>query len=154
MSLATILNLSSSSVGVGRLIALSVLVCGACVWDLRFRQIPNLLTAPIAVAGLMLAVVDKGWSGGGWAMTGLVIGAGLFLFPVMMNFVGAGDLKLMAAGGALLGPFGIFQSVLVGSIFGGVWAMAWIALKGRGMSTLPYAPPLALGLVSVFSFGA
>ena len=94
----------SSSVGMGRLIAMGVLAVGACIWDLRFRQIPNFLTAPIAALGLFLAAVDGGWSGGGWALAGLLVGAGLFVLPVALEYVGAGDLKMMAAAGTILGP--------------------------------------------------
>ncbi len=153
MNWAASLDIPSSTVGMGRLIALGVLVGGACIWDLRFRQIPNFLTASIAVSGLVLATVDGGWSGGGWALAGLLAGGGLFVLPVVLEYVGAGDLKMMAAAGTLLGPLGIFQSVLLGSVFGGVWALAWLMAKGKGKSTLPYAPPLALGLIVVFSIG-
>ena len=154
MNWVAFLDYPSLTAGLGRLVALGVLAGGACIWDLRFRQIPNLLTVPIAILGLLLATVDGGLSGGGWALAGLLAGAGLFVFPVMLDYVGAGDLKMMAAAGTLLGPLGIFKGVLLGSIFGGVWALAWIIAKGKGKSTLPYAPPLALGTIVVFSIGS
>ncbi len=138
----------------GRLVALGVLAGVACVWDLRFRQIPNLLTAPIAIAGVALAIASSGWTGGGWALKGLLIGGGIFLLPVALGFIGAGDLKMMAAAGTLLGPLGIVWGVLTGAMFGGIWAIGWLITKGKGNSTLPYAPPLALGTITAFFFGS
>ncbi len=154
MNWAAFLDFLSPTAELGRLVALGVLAGGACIWDLRFRQIPNFLTAPIAILGLALATADSGLSGGGWALAGLLAGAGLFIFPVMLDYVGAGDLKMMAAAGTLLGPLGILKGVLLGSVFGGVWALAWIIAKGKGKSTLPYAPPLALGTIVAFSIGS
>ena len=140
-----------SVTGMGRLIALAVLTIGACLWDLRFRQIPNRLTGPIAAAGLGLALLDGGWVGGGWAFAGLASGAALFLLPVSLGYVGAGDLKMVAAAGTILGPMGTLQGVLLGSVFGGIWAVLWIGVKGWGKANLPYAPPLALGVMVAFS---
>jgi prepilin peptidase CpaA len=154
MNWAAFLDFTSFPIGLGRLVALGVLAGGACIWDLRFRQIPNLLTVPIAILGLALAIADSGLSGGGWALAGLLAGAGLFILPVTLDYVGAGDLKMMAAAGTLLGPLGIFKGVLLGSVFGGVWALAWVIAKGKGKSTLPYAPPLALGTIVAFSIGS
>jgi prepilin peptidase CpaA len=143
----------TSTIGIARFLVLGALAVGACIWDLRFRQIPNWLTASTALVGLVLAVTADGWHGAGWALSGLLVGGGLFILPVALEYIGAGDLKLMAAAGTLLGPLGILHGMLLGAIFGGIWALGWIVAKGRGKSTLPYAPPLALGVVMAFSIG-
>ncbi len=82
----------------------------AAVGDIRHRRIPNALTLPLLVTGLIWA----GWSGG---LTGVgkAIGACLLLgLPYVLLFVfaggGAGDAKLMGAIGAWLG---LRQSVVV-----------------------------------------
>lgn len=75
----------------------------AAVWDLRKRRIPNALTFPLLVVGLIWA----GWFGG---LVSLAEAAGacvILALPYVILFVfaggGAGDAKLMGAIGAWLG---------------------------------------------------
>ena len=91
-------------IGAARLLVLAALSGGACVWDLRTRRIPNALTFPAAAAGLALALAEGGWPGGGWALAGLLAGGALFLPFVIFGYVGAGDLKLLAAAGSIPKP--------------------------------------------------
>jgi len=135
-----------------RVLILSALAFGANVWDLRERRVPNVLTVPIAFAGLGLALLDNGWSGFGWALGGLLVGGGIFFPLVALGYVGSGDMKLMAAAGAFLGPLGIIRGLLAGSILGGFWAVGWLMAKKDRKSTLPYAPPLAAGTLIAFFY--
>ena len=144
----TILDISFASLG--KLAVLSALAVGACAWDLRTRRIPDALTIPAAIAGMALSLAEGGWSGAGWSLAGLIAGGGLFLPLVIWWEVGAGDMKMMAAAGTLLGPAGIVRGILVGVILGGFWALAWMAAKKDRKGYLPYAPPLAAGIVIAF----
>ena len=74
----------------------------ATIVDIRTRRIPNLLTATMAVMGLGLA--GAGVSGlTVWAAAaGLVLGLAVMLPGHLLGATGAGDVKLMAAAGALL----------------------------------------------------
>jgi prepilin peptidase CpaA len=56
--------------------------------------------------------------------------------------MGGGDVKLMAAFGALLGPAGILSAALFAAIAGGVCALGF-AIWGR--RAIPYAPAIVLG---------
>jgi prepilin peptidase CpaA len=75
----------------------------AAFWDLRSHRIPNLLTLPLFVLGL----IQAGWLGGfhGWGQS--LLGAVILAFPYVLLYLfasgGAGDAKLMAAAGAWLG---------------------------------------------------
>ena len=133
-----------------RLGVLVVLASGATYWDLRSRRVPDFLTFSCALAGLLIGGLEKGGAGLLFSASGLVLAGGVFFPFVVLGYVGAGDLKLLAAAGSLLGPVGAVWAVLLGSVLGGVWALAWLAVRGRG-KWLPYAPPLATGaLVSFF----
>ena len=95
----------------------------ACVTDLRSRRIPNMLTFGAAGAGLVFAAVTGGWTGFGNATLGWLIGALAFIVPFALGGLGGGDVKLLAAIGAWLGPSGAFWVALYAGVAGGVMAL-------------------------------
>src|SRR5947209_11249935 len=76
----------------------------AAYTDLRSRRIPNWLTLSAAVIGLGLNLALGGAAGGLTAVLGLGLGLAMLLPFYLLRAVGAGDVKLLAALGALLGP--------------------------------------------------
>lgn len=119
------------------LIVLLALLIAAAVYDIRYRRIPNWLT----LAGVLLGFAINFGIGppeGGvlFALQGFAVAFGLYMFLYLLRAMGAGDVKLMAAVGALVGAerwFGIF---LVTAIVGGVMAFALVAVRGRLKRTL------------------
>ncbi|TFH85592.1 prepilin peptidase [Billgrantia azerbaijanica] len=103
-----------------------LLIWSAAAWDLHTRRISNMLVVAGAAAGLLLQGVLAGPGGVLAAIYGLLVGLAVFLPGYLLGFTGAGDVKLMAALGTLLGPIGIFQaglaSILVGGVIGMVFA--------------------------------
>jgi prepilin peptidase CpaA len=73
--------------------------------------------------------------------------------------MGAGDVKLMAALGALLGPAGIFKAWLFTAMAGGVYALALLVIRRgngnhlmNGIASLYTSAFLALSAKSAGSF--
>ena len=97
------------------------------------------MTVAGASAGFACAV-GEGWHGLGWAAAGAGLG---FLILLPFHWCG-GDVKLMAASGALLGPSGILLAAVLASIFGGI-AAAGALLRHPRRPAIPYAPVIALG---------
>ncbi|HWW89044.1 MAG TPA: A24 family peptidase [Vicinamibacterales bacterium] len=97
------------------------------VIDLHTRRIPNRLTLGIAVAGLTMAVTGIGLTDPKRAVAGLVLGLVLMLPGHLIGATGAGDVKLFAAIGTLLGPAGIGLAFVFTAVAGGVLAVvvAW-----------------------------
>ena len=95
----------------------------ACFTDLRSRRIPNVLTFGAAAAALVLHTVLGGWQGAGTASTGYLVGLALFIPFFLLGGMGAGDVKLVAAIGAWLGPMQAVWVVLFASIAGGILAV-------------------------------
>ena len=100
----------------------------ACVSDVRSRRIPNVLTFGAAVAAFIVHGLTGGASGllgsaGGW-FTGTL----LFLPFFLLGGMGAGDVKLLAALGAWLGPretcWLAVYSAIAGGVIGVVVALA------------------------------
>ena len=58
-----------------------------------------------------------------FSLFGLVLGTALFIIPYLMGGMGAGDIKLMGAVGAITGPKGVLLTALFSSIIGGVYAL-------------------------------
>ena len=102
---------------VGTLLAL------ACVTDLRTRRIPNVLTLSAAAGAVLFHLATGGWQAAGWSLVGLFVGA-LSFFPMFaLRGMGAGDVKLLAAVGAWLGPGQVAMVALATSLVGGVMAV-------------------------------
>ena len=111
----------------------------ACVTDLRSRRIPNLLTFGAAGAALIYGFSTGGWSGAGSAALGWLIGVVAFIVPFALGGLGAGDVKLLAAIGAWLGPAGAIWVALYTGVAGGVMALVVALAHGylrRALSNL------------------
>ena len=89
---------------------------GAAVTDWRAHRIPNYLTVPAAVLGLLYNSFMPSGIGPVWSLIGFAIGFGLLLLPWLLGGGGMGDVKLLAALGAWLGPRLLLMS-FAGSVF-------------------------------------
>ena len=95
----------------------------SAVVDLYTRRIPNPLTLGIAIAGVMLAAVGSGPLTMTQAVMGFVLGLVLMLPGHVIGATGAGDVKLFAALGTLLGPKGIVIAFMYTAMAGGALAI-------------------------------
>jgi prepilin peptidase CpaA len=102
----------------------------ACVTDLRSRRIPNVLTFGAAAAALVYSGASGGWSGFGSAALGWLIGGAAFIIPFALGGLGGGDVKLLGALGAWLGPAGAIWVALYTGVAGGVMALAVALASG------------------------
>ncbi|MBU0640809.1 MAG: A24 family peptidase [Planctomycetes bacterium] len=117
-------------------ITLAVLIPGILYasWiDYAQRRVPNWLNATLAAAGLIAQSAFFGWTGLGWGCLGLLVGFAVLIIPWLMHGMGAGDVKLMAAIGAWLGPWLTLVSFAAGAIIGGVVAVIMIYTSGRAV---------------------
>jgi len=105
------------------IILLAVLLITAIYTDLRWSRIPNWLTFP----AMGLSILVQAWIGGShgalFSLAGLGVGMGLFLLPYVCRAMGAGDVKLMAAIGSIVGPSGALSITLLSVLAGGVYAL-------------------------------
>jgi prepilin peptidase CpaA len=130
---------------------------GAAVWtDQRSHRIPNVLVLAVLVSGLVLQGVAGGLSGIGIALAGVATGFGVFLIPYLMKGMAAGDVKLLAAIGAYLGPLpvllaGGIATIAAASIAGSL--IAYQRYQGASMTVeqmlthrFPFAAAIAIGV--------
>jgi prepilin peptidase CpaA len=115
---------------------LLILIVAAAVFDVRYRRIPNWLTVGGAVAGVALnTVIGRPEAGPGFALEGLALGFSLYFVLYVLHAMGAGDVKLMAAVGALTGPANWFGIFIVSAIVGGIMALLMVVIRGRLKAT-------------------
>ena len=98
--------------------------------DLRTRRVPNVATMAIAAAGIAMAVLNVSCLTLWLALAGCVLGLLLMLPGHVFGATGAGDVKLFAAMGTLLGPHGVLMAFLYTAIAGGILAFS-IAVRRR-----------------------
>jgi prepilin peptidase CpaA len=118
-------------------IALEVVATGAgAAVDLLTRRIPSAISLVTAVAGVVLAAAGQSGITVGAALTGFAFGMVVMLPGHVWGATGAGDVKLMGAIGAILGPAGVLRAFLYTAIAGGIVAMAIALARGRLTGTL------------------
>lgn len=108
----------------------------SAVVDWRTRRIPNWLTLGVASLGVTLAALHLSPLNVVGALGGFVVGLVLMLPGHVIGATGAGDVKLFAAAGTMLGPTQIASAFVYTAIAGGVLAMAIAVHRGRLTQTL------------------
>ena len=116
-------------------IALALAITSA-IFDVQQRRIPNRLTYPGIVAGLVLQTFLYGWRGSLSAIEGFLLLGGIMFMFYAVRAMGAGDVKLMAAIGSLVGPTHGYLVLLATAICGGILAIIYALYRGRMGSTL------------------
>jgi prepilin peptidase CpaA len=113
-------------------------VCGfaSIVIDIRTRRVPNVLTFGLALAGVGLAALHMTGISVGNAVAGLLLGLALMLPGHVIGATGAGDVKLFAAAGTLLGPAGVVFAFLYTALAGGLLAIVVALARGQLRATL------------------
>jgi prepilin peptidase CpaA len=102
----------------------------ACGWDLRTHRIPQVLTLGGALAGILFHLVTGGWTAGGISVVGWIVGIAIFFVPFALGGLGGGDVKLLGALGAWLGPTYTFWLALYAGVGGLVLAVLFSLATG------------------------
>jgi prepilin peptidase CpaA len=134
--------------------------------DIWRRQVSNVLTGSAFVAGIALNAYLHGWSGVGNALLGGLIGFAVFLLFFVMGGMGGGDVKLMAAFGAIVGKDQVITAAVMTALVGALMALIFLVYRKlrRAVATpetstdakpdrkafIPYAPAISLGVLLSF----
>ena len=108
-------------------IALVVLAARA---DVQTRKIPNAIVGPALLLGLATHFAIGGFTGLQSAFTGMLIAGAILMPGWLLRWMGAGDVKLMAAVGAWLAWPHAAIAVLASLAAGGVLALGY-AIRHR-----------------------
>lgn len=108
----------------------------AIYFDLTQKRIPNKLTFPVILLGFLAYTIESGFRGLAFSLLGFFIGMLIFLIPFAMGGMGAGDVKLMAAIGALKGWRFAVATGIYSALAGGVYVLIYLLYKRRLAKTL------------------
>jgi len=111
--------------------------------DVRYRRIPNELVLLTFVGGLTLNTIFGGSHGLLISLGGFALAFGLMFFLHAFGTMGAGDVKLFAAIGAVVGVSLVLPTLVVVALTGGVFAICKMIYSRRTLTTL-------LGVSQVF----
>lgn len=133
----------------GFILCMTIVVLGVSVfYDIRFRRVPNWLTFPTMFVGIGYHIVTGGLPGLLLSLGGLLVGFGVLVVFYMFGGMGAGDVKLMAAIGALLGPKDVLFAAVYTAIIGGMYAVILLVTQRRNRRALERFALMTKALVS------
>jgi len=127
----------------------TMILAAAAGWtDLRWRRIPNWLTVPALLIGIIANTVLSGWLGLKTSLLGAALGLALLLPFVLLRSLGAGDWKFAGALGAFTGP-GLLVDLLLASILvAGIMAVVLVIYKRRTRQTIRNIGHILISLVT------
>jgi prepilin peptidase CpaA len=163
-------------------IILGVALIISLITDLKNRKILNIITIPTILFGITYFSITQGWNGLLFSIYGLFVGIGFLIVPFFLGGMGAGDVKLMGAIGALMGTSFVFYSFIYTALIGGIISLlliikknglrksisalffsivyfkssfgSMIITKDKGISiTFPYGVPIVLGTLCSLLWG-
>jgi prepilin peptidase CpaA len=123
------------------------LAFGITYMDVRYRRIPNKLVILILVSGLIINSIFGGWSGLLVSLGGSALAFGLMLFLHIFATMGAGDVKLFAAVGSVVGLSHVFPTLMIVALSGGLFAVGKMIYSRRVVSTLSGVGQFFYGLL-------
>ncbi|UUM11754.1 A24 family peptidase [Clostridiaceae bacterium HFYG-1003] len=123
-------------INVIKVIVVLSLIFVAAISDYKFRKIPNRLTVPFALIGLGFNALIDFPNGILTGVFGFFVGFLIFLLPYIMKGMGAGDVKLMAAIGAITDWRSVIYVALFTAVLGGFISLISRARAGQVGLTL------------------
>ncbi|HEX8071717.1 MAG TPA: prepilin peptidase [Pyrinomonadaceae bacterium] len=116
-------------------------------FDGRFRRIPNVLVLATLVSGLVSNTITGGWRGLLASVGGCALAFALMLVLHVFGAMGAGDVKLFAAIGSVLGAALVVPTFLVVVLTGGVLGVYTMVRAGAVRGTLLRVAQIFMGLL-------
>lgn len=118
---------------------LIILIITSIYFDITQKRIPNFITFPVILWGLLSYSIFEGFQGFKFSFLGFILGLFIFLIPFILGGMGGGDVKMMAAIGALMGwRFVLYTGIYTG-LTGGIIVIIYLIYKGKLLITLKKA---------------
>ncbi|HEX8723215.1 MAG TPA: A24 family peptidase [Pyrinomonadaceae bacterium] len=116
-------------------------------FDVRYRRIPNVFVLATLLSGLVINSAAAGVSGLAASAGGCLLAFGLMFMLHVFGAMGAGDVKLFAAVGAVFGSQLVVPTFMVVLLTGGALAVYTVARNGTALATLTRVLQIFVGLL-------
>jgi prepilin peptidase CpaA len=116
-------------------------------YDVRYRRIPNAVVLATLISGLLINLTFGGWRGGLSSVGGCALAFTLMLVLHVFGAMGAGDVKLFSALGAVTGAHLVLPTFMVVILTGGVLALISILRSGAIAATMYRVLQILVGLL-------
>ena len=125
----------------------------AAATDLRSRRIPNVITFALILCGLAQSFGAAGTVSPVQSLLGFATGF-VMTFPMFaINAIRGGDVKLIAAVGAWLGPMPVFAVFVVEAVIGMLIVLAQALVQGRLTVLFRNSAVVTLNIAHLRDFG-
>lgn len=118
------------------MLIVAILLVIAVRSDLETCRIRNRVTYGFMLLGLIYNIMDQGLSGLPFSVQGLLLPALCLLLLYMIKAIGAGDIKLLCAVGAVMGPGYVLHTMLFSFLCGGIMSLLLILFRHNGQERL------------------
>ena len=102
------------------LITLVLLISFSGYFDITRKKIPNFITLPVILWGLLTHTIIDRFEGLKFSGLGFILGLAIFIIPFILSGMGGGDVKLMTAIGALKGWRFVLLTTIYSGLIGGI----------------------------------
>lgn len=136
--------MSETLVNIALLIPLAIIIA---YYDVRYRRIPNAFVLATLAGGLVINFMFGGLTGLFGSLGGCLLGFALMFALHVFGAMGAGDVKLFAAIGAVTGASMVVQTFLVVILTGGLLAVVSIVRSGMVITTMQRVLQIFVGML-------
>ena len=116
-------------------------------YDVRYRRIPNPFVLATFASGLAINTIFSGLAGFYGSLTGCALAFVLMFMLHIFGAMGAGDVKLFAAIGAVTGAPLVLPTFMVVILTGGVLAVVSIVRAGVVVTTMHRVLQIFVGML-------
>lgn len=116
-------------------------------YDVRYRRIPNIIVLGTLLCGLIVNTAMGGWSGFLSSIAGCAIAFIPMFFLHAFGAMGAGDVKLFASIGSVVGLKLVLPTFVIVALVGGLLALYTMVRAGSVRTTMYGVFRLVVGLL-------
>ncbi len=136
--------MSEALVNMAFLLPLAIIIA---YYDVRYRRIPNAFVLATLASGVAINSIFGGLAGLIGSLGGCVLAFALMFALHVFGAMGAGDVKLFAAIGAVTGASLVFPTFVVVILTGGLLAMVSIVRAGIVITTMHRVLQIFVGML-------
>ena len=119
----------------------------ALITDIRFMKIPNVLTIPSIIMGVVGHTIHAGFSGLSESIIGLTVSFIIMFILYVFGVVGAGDVKLFGGIGAWTGAWFSIHTIVYSLLYAGIVSVFILCIRRDGRQRMHYLLHTCLSFV-------